>query len=340
MAGKSGQEIDTLIGRLAAKPYALDFFQAVRRLEGSLPAGAARVGHSGRPAEDPIRFGQHASLAFAPSALASCALAAEDRPAKLVVNCFGLLGPNGPMPLHFTEYVRNRARQHGDRTLIEFLDVFHHRLICFFYRAWAENQQTASYERAGRDRYVVYVASLFGLGMPSLRGRDEVRDVAKLHYAGRLACQAKNAEGLEAILGDYFKVPCLIEQFVGRWMDLAQDCRCRLGRSPGSSALGRTAIVGSRIWECQEKFRIVLGPMGLSDYRRFLPGEGSMRRLVAWVRMYIGDEFRWDVRLVLKVAEIPQTRLGLQGRLGWTTWLGTVRPTKGTESLVLASLGG
>jgi type VI secretion system protein ImpH len=42
----------------------------------------------------------------------------------------------------------------------------------------------------------------------------------------------------------------------------------------------------------------------------------------ALVRQYVGDEFGWDLRLVLNAAERPPCRPGLQGRLGWTTWLG------------------
>ena len=45
---------------------------------------------------------------------------------------FGLLGPNGPLPLHLTEYVRERLRHHADPTFARFLDLFHHRFALFF----------------------------------------------------------------------------------------------------------------------------------------------------------------------------------------------------------------
>jgi len=330
MAGEGGQEADSLISRLAAEPYAFDFFQAVRRLECSLGHGAHRIGYSDRPAEDPVRFCQPASLAFAPATLASFVPGDASRPSRLYVNFFGLLGPNGPMPLYFTEYVRGRQLHHDDYALARFLDVFHHRMISFFYRAWAVNQQTVSYEREREDRFAVYIGSLFGVGMPSLRGRDEVSDTAKLHYAGRLVCQTKNAEGLEAILKDYFKVPAQVSQFVGQWLDVPPDCRCRLGESVRTGLLGVTTIVGRRMWECQQRLRIILGPMTLAAYLRFLPGQDTLRRLSAWMRLYIGEEFEWDAQLVLRADEVPGIRLGGQGRLGWTTWL--VSKTVGTDA--------
>src|SRR3979411_2021823 len=58
----------TLIGDLAAKPEAFNFFQAVRRLEAEHP-GFPRVGWSDRIEEDFLRFCQIPSLAFAPSSI-------------------------------------------------------------------------------------------------------------------------------------------------------------------------------------------------------------------------------------------------------------------------------
>ena len=250
----------------------------------------------------------------------------------------GLLGPNGPLPIHITQYVRDRLRNHGDRTLARFLDLFNHRMISLFYRAWACNQQAVNYERGEKDRFALYIGTLFGVGMGSLLKRDSVPDVAKLHYAGRLACQTRNREGLEALLSDYFKFPSRIIEFMGRWMDLPHEYRCRLGESPATGSLGLTAIAGSRIWECQQKFRIRFGPMDFADYERMLPDGESFDRLVSWVGDYVGDELSWDVQLILKGPEVPQTRLGSLGRLGWTTWLKSRPFHREADDLVLSPL--
>ena len=57
--------------------------------------------------------------------------------------------------------------------------------------------------------------------------------------------------------------------------------------------------------------------------------------LVAWVRSYVGDEFSWDLRLVLKRDEVPAVKLGQSGGLGWATWLHAAPPKRDADDLVL-----
>jgi type VI secretion system protein ImpH len=256
----------------------------------------------------------------------------------MAVNFLGLLGPGGPMPLAMTEYIYGRLHNHKDRTLATFLDIFNHRMISLFYRAWASNQQAVSHDRKDGDRFAVYIGSLFGIGDDSFLNRDDLPDVAKLHYSGRLVCQSKNAAGLREILEDYFGITVDLRQFVGQWIDLPQDCVCQLGTSPENAKLGSTLVVGHRFWECQQKFRIKFGPMDFSEYRRLLPGRDSVQRLVAWIKNYVGDEFRWELQLILRAAEIPMICLGKMGQLGWSTWLSTKEFEKDADDLVLRSL--
>ena len=94
-----------------------------------------------------------------------------------------------------------------------------------------------------------------------------------------------------------------------------------MGETPATGLLGMTAVIGERVWDCQYKFRITVGPMPLAEFQRFLPGSDSLRRLVAWVRNYVGDELLWDFNPILKKEEVPPLVLGEGTRLGWTTWL-------------------
>jgi type VI secretion system protein ImpH len=328
---------DSLDADLRDRPFDFDFFQAVRRFE-CINSDLPRIGHSRRPQNDPIRFCQNVSLAFAPSTISAYSEATDQDPAKMTVNFFGLLGQGGPMPLAITEYIYNRLQNHKDKTLTAFLDIFHHRSISLFYRAWACNQQCVSYDRKDEDRFAVYIGSLFGIGDDSFRNRDALPDVAKLHYSGRLICQTRNVEGLREILKDYFEVTVAIQQFVGQWINLPQNYLCQLDSSCENTKLGYTTIVGSRFWECQQKFRIMLGPMDLSRYQAFLPGSDSIRRLIAWIKNYVGDEFLWEIQLILKASMIPRLCLGRMGQLGWSSWLGSRKFQKDADNLVLRSL--
>ena len=312
-----------------------DFFQALRRLEALHrdSVDRPRFGEALRPADEPLRLGQEPSLSFSASALSRLQSSTDGAPPRLLVNFFGLLGPNGPLPLHLTEYARDRQRNSDDPTMARFLDLFHHRMLLFFYRAWAAGQPTASRDLPATDRFELYVGALVGLGLTSLRHRDAFPDLAKLHYAGRLAPQQRNAEGLSAMVGDFFGVPAFVESFVGEWIDLPPDRRWRLGADNGPGRLGISTMLGARTWTRQQKFRLVLGPLGRAKFQSLLPGGTALPKLAALVRTYAGDELHWDLRLILEEKVEQPFRLG-QARLSWTAWLGRAAGPR-REDLVL-----
>jgi type VI secretion system protein ImpH len=316
-----GHETDAVkfFAALAEAPYRYDFYQTLRRLE-CLFDSKPRWGSASRPADEPVRLGQDPDLSFSPASLASFTPAGDTSPPRLQVRLFGLLGPNGPLPIHMTEYVRERLRHAGDPTLSRFLDLLHHRFIAMFYRAWAQAQPHVSRDRPEEDRFAAYLGALFGISTATLRERDAVPDAAKLFHAGTLIRQVRNADGLAAILNDFFRVPVQIREFIGHWLDLSVRDRTYLAHG---AMLGAGAVLGAQVWDRQAKFRIVIGPLTLSQYESFLPGGSQLRQFVAWVRNYLCFELEWDVQLVLKASEVPGMRLGKAGKLGWTTWLGT-----------------
>jgi type VI secretion system protein ImpH len=310
-----------LLSALEASPGDFDFYQALRLIERCFP-DRPRLGESKRPADDPVRLGQHAHLGFATSTIARLERGEGGVP-RIEVAFFGLFGPNGPMPLHITEYVHDRQRNSGDDTWARFADMFHHRMLSLFYRAWANAQPAVGYDRVGRDRFAIYVGSLAGYGTPRLLHGDSMPANARCHYSGWFNTGTRSAEGLQAIVGDYLRLPVAVEEFVGHWLDLPSDSRLRLGESPATGSLGTTATLGARVWDCQFKFRLVIGPVRLVNYRRLLPGTETLKRLSDIVRNYAGDEFDWEANLLLEAGDVPEATLGDDQQLGWTTWLGT-----------------
>lgn len=275
-------------------------------------------------------------MAFAPSSLTSWTEADADAPARLGVAFLGLLGPNGPLPLHLTDHGLERQRRHKDATFLRFLNLFEHRFLIFFYRAWCRSQPAVSHDRPQEDRFADYVASLMGLGFKSLRDRDGMQDNAKLHFAGLMLDGCKHPEGLVALLQGYLNVTANVIELVGEWLQIAVDEQCQLGASVTTGLLGENAMIGSSVFECQHRFRLQLGPLGLTQFETFLPGQPSMSALRAVVRNYVGDQYRWDVQLLLKKEEIPQAVLGgTQTRLGWTTWLGRWTQQQDADDVIL-----
>ena len=215
----------------------------------------------------------------------------EGRPDRLLVNFFGLFGPDGPLPLHMTEYARDRMRNERDPTLQRFADLFHHRALSLMYRAWADVRPAVSFDRPDTDRFATYVGALAGLGMPTLRDRDAMPDLTKLHFAGLLANQTRHADGLAAILTAFFTMPVQVETFVGSWLDLPVSDHTRLDGTPGSTRRwAAAALLGARVWSRSHKFRLVFGPLALEDYERLLPGGSSFHKLVPIVANYAGDD--------------------------------------------------
>lgn len=337
MASPDGKTPDPLMAKLEAQPFAFDFCAAVRLLQSRF-SNLPRIGHSWSPAQDPVRFAQSPALDFAPATLEALRRKDPSRPPTLYSRHFGLFGPNGPLPLCLTEYAYERILHHGDVTFAAFCNVFHHRLLSFFFRAWADANKAVDSDRPGGQCWSHYVGSLIGLGMDSLMARDSVPDRAKLYFAGRLVQQNRNAEGLEAIIQDFFGIRTELWTFVGRWLKLPPKSVCKLGHSADTGTLSATLILGSRIWTCQLHFRLRMGPMKFAEFERMLPIGSSFRRLCDWVRQYAGDYYSWDAQLVLAKEEVPKTQIGVAGRLGWTTWLKTRPFERDADDLILQPL--
>jgi type VI secretion system protein ImpH len=324
-ASATAEAVDALLSALREAPYRFDFYQAMRRLE-SIYRERPRWGTALRPADEPLRLGQEVTLAAAPSTLARFVPAQGATPARLYSYFFGMLGPTGPLPLHITEYAKQRAHLNHDRSLVAFLDLFHHRMLALYYRARSSADPVAQRDRPEDDRFAMYVGSMLGVGLPGLRDRDAMPDNAKLYYGGLLAAQTRNAEGLRSILEDYLQVRAHIEQFVGEWVNLPASQAWKLGQPPSrnSPQLGRlasTALVGSRVWLRQHRFRISLGPLRHDQFRALLPGTQGFLHITAIVRNYIGDELKWDLRLKLAPDAIRPAQLGAGAQLGRTSWL-------------------
>lgn len=320
MASEARQQARALalLRALEDEPHRLDPFQALRRLECAF-RDRPRLGEAQRPAEEPIRLGQDPSLTFAERSISSFTRTG-DGPPRLAFHGFGVFGPNGPLPLHLTEYARDRLRNAGDPTLARFVDVFHHRMMTLFYRAFAQAEPAIARDRPAADPFGLYLGALFGMGLPSTRGRSLLPDRIRLHYAGLLAGQTRHADGLRALVSELFRVPTEVEELVGEWVEIPAEHRSRLGGS--HCRLGVDALVGTRWWLCTGRFRLVLGPLRRAQLDGLLPGSPRLALLADTVRAYVGDELGWTLRLVLARPEWRPLALGA-ARLGWTSWLGS-----------------
>ena len=194
-----------------------------------------------------MRLTQEPSLAFAPAALESFRGAQGSEPHRLTEYFFGLFGPHGPLPLHMTEYARERELNADDPSFRRFADIFHHRLLLLFYRAVANASPAVSFDRPASSRFDAYVGSLFGIAGSELRSRDAVPDSAKLHLAGLLSLKTRPAVALAALLNSFIQLPFRVVEFFGSWMKLASVDWSMLGTRLRPSTLGSDTVLGSSV---------------------------------------------------------------------------------------------
>jgi type VI secretion system protein ImpH len=307
---------------LFREPYTFDFFQAVRLL-GLLQPDRSPVGRYAQPEDEIVRFGAHPTLNFPASAIHALTERPEGCP-TMDVNFMGLIGPLGVLPNYITELVAARVRVH-DKAILEFLNIFNHRLTSFFYQAWEKHHFTVAYERDRQDPITECLYALIGFGTPGLRNRQPVEDELFVFYSGLFAVLPKSAMALEAVVGDYFDVPVEIQPFVGTWRSLDDRDQCTFGTEPlESTMLGFGAVVGDEVWDQQSRVRIKLGPLSAARYRDFLPDGPAWPRLRAITRAFTGNDLEFEVQLILRREDVPAFELrnpadnGL--RLGWQTW--------------------
>ena len=353
MAGTSGQFGSTVSDRLWREPYDFDFFQAVRLIEwmqsdhGNNPATGG-VGTNLAPADEPVRFRSLVSLTFPSSTVAFLQPPTEDRPPEMTVSFLGLHGPAGALPQHYTSHLLERCHvRNNDFAMRDFFDLFNHRAISLFYRAWEKYRFFAAFERTQRSRgetdlFTFCLLCLVGIGTPHLVGRLQHDPHSIVYYGGHFAHQVRNASALEAILQDYFELPIRIEQFSGQWLYLSEDEQTSLpdGRFPAgrNCCLGVDVIVGERVWDIQGKFRIVVGPLNYSQFSRLMPIGDSLQPLSALARLYVGPQFDFDVQVLLSAPEVPQCEMTSKApvgpRLGWNTWLLGKQPSVDADDAV------
>ena len=310
---------------LFASACEFDFFQAVHLL--TMFRDANRDGDDS--ASPTVRFRAHNSLSFPASAIAELDRTDDGSP-SMAVTFLGMTGPHAVLPVAYTELAVDHEA-FGDHAFSDFLDVFNHRLIEFFYEAWKKHHFAIGYEEArhkasGEDDFTSYLFDLIGMGTGGLRGRSTVPDVALLRYAGLLAQRPRSAEALRIFLQHYFQLPVKVEQFVGKWHTLEPEEACCLGSGETSSQLGQGAVAGDAVWTLESLVRIVLGPLSYQQFQGFLPNGKRFEQAKSLIRWFLGTTLQFEIQDTLRREEVPPCGLGDEtdgARLGWSAWLRT-----------------
>ncbi|MBE0441220.1 type VI secretion system baseplate subunit TssG [Psychrobacter sp. FME13] len=308
------------LSQITTDLHKYSLFSILKHLESHQDASKPLIGETVSPAQDLFRLYQNPSMSFIYKNIDSVSL--DNHKFQIAINEIGLLGANSPLPSHLIEFIFQRKHQYGDEAWASFVNMLQHRILTMFYRSWMNAQSVLSLENKRTDKFSRYIASLAGFAvLAEEQSEQQVEHFSKLYFAGYSLQRNRSADNFQSLLSQYFSLPIRIEENIGQWFKLPKDEQTRLGAS-GDYTLGDGLIVGSRIYDVQTNFRIVIGPLSLDQYESFFEENFNAKRLIEWVRFYVGEEYDWDVELVLAKPEIPKLVLGEHNKLGLTTWLG------------------
>ena len=305
MASEDGiQEPD--LTKLSQEEIAnLSFFQLIRQIEA---ATGQKIGGRSLAAEEPIRLGAAPASRFPAAEIASLE---GPGPINISTNVFGLTGPSGVLPLHYTEQAI-LSKRGGEELFGRFLDLFNHRFASFFYRAWAKYRLLVSHERAKGDEPIL---TSVGLGSGLGQGAP--------HRALSGAFQRRpSAAGIARIVETTLNVKAEVSEFQGTWISIAPDDRTALG--DGFATLGSDAVLGSRTWDISRTFAIKVGPVDQKTFTGLVSGKGQVTAMRDAIKLAVGLTVDCVVDVSLHRAQAPKIKLGDENqgaRLGLGTWL-------------------
>jgi type VI secretion system protein ImpH len=295
--------------------YQQGFAPLLRYLDANAPL-ASRIGYSVSPKQDFARFGQAPLLHFHSSAFTKVKFDRNSGDYKIKNSYWGLLGINGPLPSHLTEYAIERNYRLKDSTFTEFLDIFNHRFISLFYRAWADAQPTVSHDRPGHD---IFKKRLNAFSGESSAGKDTFDQSTNVHQylAGLFSQKNRSAKTLSQLLTEYLHLDVSIEEFQGRWYDLQPAEQTKLGQT--NANLGVSSLIGTRTYQRIFNFSINIGPVDYSEYISLLNNKHGLDTIVELTQKAVGQEYEFSINIILKAQQTKACQLG-SSKLGINSW--------------------
>ncbi|SHH10079.1 type VI secretion system baseplate subunit TssG [Massilia sp. CF038] len=326
----------TLPSHLREQADRYEFVQLVRLLERAVP-GATEIGGGAEPAHEAVRFRAKVGFAFSTSDVLGAARLSALGGTQVEVAFMGLAGNEGPLPQPYSEMVLQRARPAGahqlhrpapgqaDDDARDFLDIFNHRLLSYFYRGRRKHSIALGAE--SRHRTALLERILFQLigyneGVRQQGGslpQPQVDPRCLLRYAGILARRNRAMAGLETMLSDAFGTGVRGSQHHGCWMPVDAAFQSVLGARGRNCVLGQQTMLGRRAWDARGKIVLTFGPLSMAAYQALMPGGADAPRLTFMTRFYLRDDVDVDIVLTLAPDAVREEALGVLSR---TAWLG------------------
>ena len=168
-----------------------------------------RIGRSVHAGEDPVRLGQEPSLAFAPATLAEPATGKDGGPLRdLRVLVLRPVRAERAAAPALSEYARDRLKNYGDPTLVRFArHLPPPAAVALLPGLGAGAADGEPGPAVGGPVRRLRRRRCSGSGMPALRNRDALPDVAKLFFAGASPPRRGTRRGSASMISAFFSMP-------------------------------------------------------------------------------------------------------------------------------------
>lgn len=326
-----------LAARLRRHLPQLPLAQAVRLVEmAARQAGrGASVGDDLRSGDEPARLMASDRMAAPLGEVVAIDIVADQ--AQVEATVLGLAGTSAALPPFYSE-IQLQRRRLRDRAMADFLNIFDHRALSFFWRASAKYSWPLAAERgAGNDAVTRALLALAGLATPGARDRLSTDDRTLVPLTHHLSGQRRSAGSLALVLRHQLGLDVRVIEAEPTWMALPLAEQSHLGqqglanaRLGGIDATGMGAVdaamLGGAVLDVQHHFVIAIGPLSHAELLRFCRSGGIRQRLAELCRLHSGLAYRPMLRLTIAGGSIPPLALGDPDRpalLGRTTWLGS-----------------
>jgi type VI secretion system protein ImpH len=329
--------------QLAEEFFEYSFFKLIHLLDSNSSFyDKKRVGEASKPEEEIARFGVMPGFQFPPSDISELVYHSCSEQFHIETAFLGLIGPSGVLPNWYNELAletiftkdnqasnRERNDSKSKFALVDFLNIFHHRLHCLFYLAWKKNCFLVNYQPNCKDNLSWYLLCLLGLGTEGLPDIEGVPKEFLAFYSGLLSQSPASVATIEAVLSFFTETAVHVEQYVERPLKLKQDEQTQIGKQ--NALLGENTVCGNLIWESQTKFLVRLGPMNYDQFLTYLPNGSMIKPAASLLQYMVSPEYEFEFKVYLNRKETPKCVLGVTelngvsglSLLGWTTWIKT-----------------
>ncbi|MFH1863005.1 MAG: type VI secretion system baseplate subunit TssG [bacterium] len=320
METEAGTASADLIAELLLQGRQYSFVQALRLLRLAIPAEKSST-EVDASFSSRIRIRPQLSLSFPTSDVHSVEQTSAD-PLQYVLTAtfLGLYGTSSPLPTFYTEDLLH-SNSDGYSAARDFLDVLNTSLYSLLFRCWGKHNFIYNLFEERKDEFIERLYCLLNIGGLEVQG-SLIEPYALLRYMGLITLRTHSAEGLRALLADFFNEPTLrIHQFTPRTVNIPVEQSCSLGSA--CSSLGEDCMVGSVLTDRMCKFTVHISPETYEGCKRFFPSSPEFAKLKNLIDFYISRPLLWDLVITFKPEQIQPLRLGAEewSRLGWNTWL-------------------